>query len=290
MPSTTALEFLACTVRGCRAPLLRAEQSWQCRNGHSFDIAKSGYVNLLQPQDRKSSRAGDPRPALEARARLLDAGIGRDLLTTFIDRAATLELPAVGAVVDLGCGGGDLLAGLTERRPLAAAGIDLSVSAIDRAARRYSRLTWLVANADRRLPIQDASVDLLTAYNGRRNPGDAARVVKPGGYALLAVPAEDDLIELRASIQGEGIARDRVETLVAEYDGEFEILERASAREQHHLPAEALQDLLTATYRGARTSAGAKRDTLTTMTVTLGTEVVLCRRRPAPPGRSGRPG
>ena len=50
---------LLCTVRHCRLPLVREERRLVCANRHSFDVARSGYVNLLQPQDKRSKNPGD---------------------------------------------------------------------------------------------------------------------------------------------------------------------------------------------------------------------------------------
>src|SRR5205823_563284 len=59
--STVAMHtvVLLCTVRGCREPLRRDDRRYVCARGHSFDLAKSGYLNLLQAQDRRSASPGD---------------------------------------------------------------------------------------------------------------------------------------------------------------------------------------------------------------------------------------
>src|SRR5450755_3800076 len=55
---------LLCTVRGCRRPLSRESNRFVCERGHSFDVARSGYLNLLQPQDRRSANPGDSKEAV----------------------------------------------------------------------------------------------------------------------------------------------------------------------------------------------------------------------------------
>ena len=62
--------MLLCTVRNCRRPLHREGQRVVCQRGHSFDYARSGYLNLLQPQDRKSKNPGDSAAAVAARRRV----------------------------------------------------------------------------------------------------------------------------------------------------------------------------------------------------------------------------
>ena len=58
---TAATAILRCTVRGCALPLTRVESRWACEKNHSFDITRHGWVNLLQPQDKRSKQPGDMR-------------------------------------------------------------------------------------------------------------------------------------------------------------------------------------------------------------------------------------
>ena len=76
--------MLLCTVRGCHLALVR-EGRLLCPRGHSFDVARSGYINLLQPQDRRSKQPGDTPAAIEGRRgtyRQSFAGISKFSLTT----------------------------------------------------------------------------------------------------------------------------------------------------------------------------------------------------------------
>src|SRR5690606_1269304 len=149
---------LACTVRGCGRALARHDRTFACPAGHAYDVARSGYVNLLQPHDRRSPAPGDSREAVEARARLVSAGVGRRLVDAVVERVSRLALGDSPVVAALGSGIGDALGALADTRPVNGVGIDLSAAAADRAARRFPRLTWVVANADRRLPLLDRSV------------------------------------------------------------------------------------------------------------------------------------
>ena len=108
------LSVLACSVRGCGLPLTRRDRALVCSAGHSFDIARSGYVNLLQPQDRRSLVAGDSKAAVDARAALEQAGVGRAIVDAVIHTTAALLLPADAIVIDLGSGSGEMLGGLSQ--------------------------------------------------------------------------------------------------------------------------------------------------------------------------------
>ena len=125
---------LACSVRGCHQPLTRRGAAYACDRGHTFDIARSGYLNLLQPQDRRSRDARRPPqpPWTPARA-CWPPAIGASILAGFVDaRRAALETPADAVVLDLGCGTGEAAGA---RRPTVTGaggiGIDISVDAID---------------------------------------------------------------------------------------------------------------------------------------------------------------
>ncbi|MCA1586360.1 MAG: methyltransferase domain-containing protein [Acidobacteria bacterium] len=266
---------LACSVRDCGLPLERRERTFGCSHGHSYDVARSGYLNLLQPQDRRTRAAGDAKAAVEARARLLHAGIGRAIVDALVERAAALDLQPDPPVVDLGSGAGDALAAIARRRPIAGIGIDLSTAAVEHASRRFPDLTWVVANADRRLPLMDRSVELVLSFHGRRNPAECARVLAPGGFLLVAVPAPDDLIELRAIVQGHGIERERANRLLAEHASHFTLVERSTTRERRLLERAALLDLLRGTYRGERASSAARVTALTRVEVTLASDFFL---------------
>jgi 23S rRNA (guanine745-N1)-methyltransferase len=270
---------LACTVRGCHQPLTRRGNAYACDRGHSFDLSRSGYINLLQPQDRRSRTPGDASAALDARARLLAAGVGRNNLDAVVTQAAALLAGRPDAVVlDLGCGTGEALERVAATTGAGGIGIDISVDAIERGARRVPTLTWVVANADRRLPLLDASVALALSVNARRNAVECARVLAPGDYLLVALPAPDDLIELRALVQGEGVARERAGAVVEEHAALFSLAARQTVRERHSLEGPALRDLLAGTYRGARRSQQGHIG-LDMLDVTLAADLLIFRRR-----------
>lgn len=274
---TVARAPLACTVRDCHQPLTRLGSSWTCRGGHHFDIARIGYVNVLQPQDRRSTHAGDTRDAVAARARLLASGIGR--LT--LDRIVSLALDGVpdrAIVVDLGSGSGETLAAIAQARPVIGVGIDLSTAAAEIAARRCPTVTWVVANADRRIPLIDGSADLVISQHARRNPSECFRVLRAGGRLIVGVPAPDDLVELRQRVQGTGILRSRADLVIDEHREHFDCVSREEVRERYRLDRTALLDVLRGTYRGARASAGPLVETLTELEVTFASELCVFRR------------
>jgi 23S rRNA (guanine745-N1)-methyltransferase len=127
--------------------------------------------------------------------------------------------------------------------------------------------------------VIDGRVAIVLSMHGRRNPEECARVLAPGGHLVVAVPATDDLIELRAAVQGRGVERDRVEALVAGHASRFDVVERRTVRARQRLAPDALGDLLTVTYRGARHGQAPAVRSLEGMDVTFASDVVVFARR-----------
>src|SRR5262249_32634997 len=152
------------------------------------------------------------------------------------------------AVADLGSGSGDALATCLSSSAATGVGIDLSVAAGRLAARRFPAMTWVIANADRRLPLTGDRLSLLISLHARRNPAECARVLAPNGLLFVAVPAPDDLIELRSLVQGKGLERSRVEAVIDDHKRLFTPIEQFSTRDHHQLSRESLLDLLHTTY------------------------------------------
>ena len=142
-------------------------------------------------------------------------------------------------------------------------------------ARRFPHLSWIVANADRRLPLLDRSVDLVLSLHGRRNSSECARVLAGRGHLIVAIPAPDDLIELRASVQGEGVTRDRSAGSIADHEPLFSVVDRLTIREQHRLDGDAVRDLLRGTYRGERRASAGKRERIDALDVTLASDLIV---------------
>lgn len=263
---------LLCTVRACRAPLHREERLFRCANGHAFDVARSGYVNLVQPQDRRSRAPGDTPEAAAARRRFLDAGHGQPLTDAIV---SLLPLRERSRLLDAGCGEGHHLGAFRRAYGVDACGIDISVPAIDLAARRHRDCLWLVGNADRFLPFADASLDAITSITARMNPEEFRRTLAAEGALLVAIPGADDLFELRASILGEATLRDRAARTVALFSPLFTLRAHKTIRHVAHLDHDAIVDVMSTSYRGLRTRERDRLAIVEAMDVTLSRDVLL---------------
>ena len=277
---------LLCPVRRCHRPLARERQRLVCPRRHSFDAAGSGYVNLLQPQDRRSPRPGDSAEAVAARRRFLDRGFEAPLTEAM---AGLLTLTPSDAVLEVGCGEGHHLAAIVARFGCEGHGLDISAAAIDAAARRHPRLHWIVANADRFLPYADASFRAVISVTARRNAAEFRRALRADGVLLVIIPGPDDLVELREAILGEGIRRDRVDDARAAFAPHFVLERHQPIRHVARLDPDSIGDVMVSSYRGLRASQRARLAAVGALDVTLSRDALLFR--PAPwrdPGAWGR--
>jgi 23S rRNA (guanine745-N1)-methyltransferase len=232
--------MLLCPVRGCHMALVREDRRLLCPRGHSFDVARSGYINLLQPQERRSKQPGDTAAAVRARRRLHDRGVTLPLLDGI---AEILAASPSDIVLDAGCGDGFYLGSLARRIGFDAHGVDISIPAVYAAARRYPECEWIVANADRVLPYADRSFSIVLSITARMNAGEFRRVLGNDGRLLVAVPAPDDLIELR------GAGRDLMARTVETFTPGFTLVDRRRAATTADLDDAAVRDVLLSIYR-----------------------------------------
>ncbi len=270
---TESLPPLACSVRECGKPLSRRDRALVCEAGHSFDLSRSGYANLLQPNDRRSLAAGDSKERVDARIRLAGRGVGRGLSEELARRAAALH--TTGWVLDVGCGPGFAIERAAERAKCRSIGLDLSVAAIERGAKRAPNIAWIIANADRRLPFRDRSLACVSSLAGPKNPSEFARVLERKGRAIVAVPAHDDLIELRERLLGEGRSIERADKAIATFAPHFDLVERSEVRERFALDEAGVRDVLDASYRGARRSEAERAQAIDALAVTFSVELLV---------------
>lgn len=182
----------------CRTPLAAGEKTASCAEGHSFDRAREGYLNLLPVQHKNSLDPGDDADMVAARRAFLEAGFYSRFRDTLLGLLAPLRPQHL---VDSGCGEGwySVALGTAAQRTTA---FDISKNAIKRAARRDPGITWLVASS-MDIPLEDASADALVAIFSPLPAAEAARVLQPGAYLMVAAPGEKHLWELRQALYPE---------------------------------------------------------------------------------------
>ena len=200
--------WLTCPV--CGLDLTQRSRSMDCAAGHSFDIARQGYVNLL---GRAAPKNADTPAMLEARARFLGTGHYAPIADAVADAVRGRS-----RVVEVGAGTGHYLAHTLEGSPDAAGmATDVSVAAAKRAARAHPRAGSIVADTWAGLPLRGACADALLCIFAPRNAAEFERILRPGGTLVVAVPTQNHLRELRQSHGLLGIGEDKVESVLAAF-------------------------------------------------------------------------
>ena len=200
--------MLSITCPTCRRPLDRQPKTWTCVEGHSFDVAREGYVNLLLSHQKRSTIPGDSVAMLKARRAFLAAGHYDALQDAVV---ALIASRAPSSVLDVGCGDGYFTSAMTRVATDAAgvdiAGVDIAKVAIQMAARSCRGVTWLVGTAAS-LPFADASLDVVCCIFSQLHAGEMQRVLKSDGRAIIVTPAADHLLSLRTLLFAEVRAHD----------------------------------------------------------------------------------
>ncbi|WP_421911750.1 putative RNA methyltransferase [Marinobacter sp.] len=263
-------DALACPLDG--EPLNQSGTCWRCPAGHSFDVARQGYLHLLPVQKKRSLDPGDSKDMVAARRRFLNAGFYQPIAET-VNKAVTTRAGDTKplACLDAGCGEGYYLRQLAASnmdRSLALVGVDISKWAILAAAKQDKRPRWLVgSNAN--LPVLSGTLDCVLCLFGFPVYSEFARVLKPGGMLIQADAGRDHLRELRKIIYP-SIKPEKPP--MAEVPDGFSDLGTETVRYSLTLESQdAIADLLAMTphfYR-APAEGRVRAETLETLTVTV---------------------
>ena len=192
---------LKCPV--CAGLLEQTERTLRCENGHSYDVARQGYVNLLMSNRSSAKRHGDDKLMVVSRQEFLDAG-HYDCLCDGLCALAVQLCEGEVRLLDAGCGEGFYTAAV--KRALEenghvchGGGVDISKEAVAAAARRDRSLTLAVAGINA-LPVPDESIDLLLNIFAPEDEREFGRVLRPGGLLMKAVPRERHLFGLKEAV------------------------------------------------------------------------------------------
>lgn len=181
----------------CAQPLRREEKRYVCPQGHSFDIARQGYVNLLTVQQKHSLDPGDTQQQVLSRRAFLESGFYAPISEAL--NQAALDYNAQGEILDVGCGEGYYSARLAAALGAPLTGLDISKEAVRCAAGQYKAYAWLCATAAH-IPVPDGSVGTLSSLFALTLPGEFRRVLRKNGLFLQVLAAEDHLLGLKSIV------------------------------------------------------------------------------------------
>ena len=187
----------------CGGVLHPVERSLKCQKGHSFDRSRKGDVHLLPANKMHAKLPGDNPEMVRARHAFLSKGYYAHLMETICQTAGE-RLPEGGTLLDAGCGEGYYTAGVLHfldatGKTAQLYGVDISKTAAGYAAKADARLDCAVASVFH-LPVQSGSCDVLLSIFSPYCGEEFRRVLKPGGWLIMAIPAARHLWELKAAV------------------------------------------------------------------------------------------
>ena len=233
----------ACPI--CRENLTLVESSLKCNNRHSFNLAKFGYVNLA-PQIKQS--ANYDKENFQNRQQILEAGFYQAILDAVSDLLASSKTTTT--ILDIGCGEGFYSRKLQESHSEKTFyAFDISKDSVQIAAKSEPNwaVNWFVGDLAR-LPIKDASMDILLDIFSPANYGEFRRVLSKDGILIKVIPTKNHLKEIRQKVQDQLTNKDYSNQDIKEhFQGHFTILSNQTASLTKTITAEQLQALLSMT-------------------------------------------
>ncbi len=233
----------ACPI--CQENLTLLETNFKCCNRHSFDLAKFGYVNLA-PQIKQS--ANYDKENFQNRQQILEAGFYQAILDAVSDLLASSKTTTT--ILDIGCGEGFYSRKLQESHSEKTFyAFDISKDSVQIAAKSEPNwaVNWFVGDLAR-LPIKDASMDILLDIFSPANYGEFRRVLSKDGILIKVIPTENHLKEIRQRVQDQLTNKEYSNQDIKEHFQEyFTILSSQTASLTKTITAEQLQALLSMT-------------------------------------------
>lgn len=193
-------------------------------SGHSFDVAKQGYVTLAGGAGLRYS--GDDLSMIQARETFLSSGH----FAPFVEAVSTtvaqvfdesgMPDDAEPAIVEIGAGTGYYLSHILDSiHNSRGIGIDVSVPAAKILAKCHPRVGAVVADAWARLPIKDESVDAIAVVFAPRNASEFARILKPEGEVIVMSPQAGHLAELREPLGIIDVEKGKIDRMLEQASG-----------------------------------------------------------------------
>lgn len=233
----------ACPI--CQENLTLVESSLKCNNRHSFDLAKFGYVNLA-PQIKQS--ANYDKKNFQNRQQILEAGFYQAILEVVSDLLSNSKNAKT--ILDIGCGEGFYSRKLQERHPdKTFYAFDISKDSVQIAAKSEPNwaVNWFVGDLAR-LPIKDASMDILLDIFSPANYGEFRRVLSKDGILIKVIPTKNHLKEIRQKVQDQLTNKDYSnQDIKNHFQEHFTILSSQTASLTKPITTEQLQALLSMT-------------------------------------------
>lgn len=213
------IDLLACPH--CGSDLDIDDRTILCDRGHTFDVARQGYVSLLPGSAGKIT--GDSAEMIAARERFLAAGHFEPILRALVDATGLRE-----TVLEVGAGSGYYLESVVNHTGGRGIGVDVSKAAARRVARAHPRIGSVVADVWHGLPVRTGSLAAVTCVFSPRNAAELHRVLTPDGVLVVVTPTSRHQHELVDDLGLIGVDENKARRLGDSLAGRFELVDRVA--------------------------------------------------------------
>lgn len=188
----------------CKAELKKEGKTYRCVNNHSFDISKSGHINLLIDNKKHSKMPGDDKDMVLSRKFFLEKnyykGISDELNEIVLENIPENHEGKIN-ILDIGCGEGYYTGNLKnflrdENVENEIIGIDISKEAVISASKSHKGINWIVASAAD-IPVADNSLDFIICMFAKIIPEEKMRTLKKGGKLIIVSTGKNHLLEMK---------------------------------------------------------------------------------------------
>ena len=222
------MQKLACPK--CHEPLVLDGRTYRCTHNHSYDIAKSQYINLLLNPDKATNNPGDNKESLLCRKDHLNQGY-YDVILYEVVKCIQRHYHDDMQILDLGCGEGYYTYRMQQELNdhSTVYGLDISKDGINMATKYTKDIYWIVGNS-KNIPLLDHSLDIITALFTVVNSDEIRRCLKEDGYMIHVTANNHHLIEFKELIY------DEVKVKSDEFIRQpFEVVESYDFKQKIHL-------------------------------------------------------
>lgn len=249
MKKSKAEELIKSEQKKFRCPVcngsmvLHKNISLACVNNHSFDLSKTGYLNLLTSH----SNFVYSKELFAARHVVCAKGFFDPLIdeigNTLENYCSSSDLDTL-AVLDAGCGEGHHLSSLSRRMgdlKSSLFGVDIAKEGIRIASKNAAEIVWIVSDLAK-LPFQRESFHVILNILSPANYHEFERVLAADGIVVKVIPGKHYLEELRKLIfKDNNYSSDRVEDY---FSNKLEVVSKENIRYQFEVTEEVLPFLL----------------------------------------------
>ena len=188
----------------CKEKLIKEGRTYKCSKNHSFDLSKSGHVNLLLDNQKHSKMPGDDKDMVLSRKHFLEKNYYKgisDKLNEIILRNIPENSDKKINILDIGCGEGYYTGNLKnflDKNNIQSEiiGIDISKEAVISASKSHKGINWIVASATN-IPVCDESLDFIICMFAKIIPEEKMRTLKKGGKLIIVSTGENHLLQMK---------------------------------------------------------------------------------------------